>query len=291
MSLTQMSPDRANWDHSTISLLVELVSKQKDLCHWADKGPTTIGWTNVSRAFNETTQLGYPKKKLQNKFNELKRAGQLVSAGGHRSKPTASGDSPQSPHEMSEEPIEPPSAGQTSKRPFREHSVCSPRKKSSQTPTLDDCLDDLDDIIKVTRGRKSHRIIDAEEIAKVNQILKEDGYNERDLFFAQALNVCTNRIQRRAFLDLKSKEGRWNFVNVTWDVMTQSPSDLKKLYPCMDSNEESTTSDTSSDSQEMKNLAKAGVILRRIKAILAMQPPVVNPPAPIPKLTGAQING
>jgi len=39
-------------------------------------------------------------------------------------------------------------------------------------------------------------------------------------FFAQALNLCTHRLHRRAFLDLKTKEGRYNYVKVSWDVMT-----------------------------------------------------------------------
>ena len=41
-------------------------------------------------------------------------------------------------------------------------------------------------------------------------------------------------------------------------------------------------------SQDLKNLAAAAVLLRRIKAIMSVQPPVVNPPCPITKLTGAQ---
>ncbi|RLN12079.1 hypothetical protein C2845_PM09G03740 [Panicum miliaceum] len=146
--------------------------------------------------------------------------GQLVSAGLERTEPIATDDTPKSPHDMSVEPIEPTSAGQTSKRPFKEHSVCSPRKKSSQTPSIDDCVQDLDDIVRDNRERKTQRIADDEEIARVNRILKEDGYREREEFFVKALNVCRDRLQRRAFLDMESKEGRWNYVNFTWDYMT-----------------------------------------------------------------------
>ena len=56
----------------------------------------------------------------------------------------------------------------------------------------------------------------------------------------------------------------------------------------MDNSEESWISESSSDSRDLKNLAEAAVLLRRIKAILSMQPPVVNPTCPITKLTGAQ---
>jgi len=53
--------------------------------------------------------------------------------------------------------------------PCREHSVCSPiKKKSSKIPSLDDCLDDLNDILTDARERKSRRITEANEMAKVN---------------------------------------------------------------------------------------------------------------------------
>jgi len=68
-----MSHDRANWDDHTTSVLLDLVGKQKELCHWSDKGPTSIGWTNVHRSFNEYTKLGYLKKQIQNKFTDLRR--------------------------------------------------------------------------------------------------------------------------------------------------------------------------------------------------------------------------
>jgi len=72
-TLVQMSRDRANWDDRKLSLMLDLVAKQKELCHWGEKGPTSIGWTNIYRSFNDSTKLGYSKKQIQNKFNELKR--------------------------------------------------------------------------------------------------------------------------------------------------------------------------------------------------------------------------
>jgi len=56
----------------------------------------------------------------------------------------------------------------------------------------------------------------------------------------------------------------------------------------MSSNEESSNSDTSSEGPGMVNLAKAAVVLRRLKGMLMQQRPAVNPPCPIPKLTDAQ---
>ena len=110
--------------------------------------------------------------------------GELVSAGGHQPDRTPSSASPQTPQALSDEPVQPCSVGQSSKRVTRDHFVNSPRsKKSSRTPTLDDRLDDLSDIIRDTRAHK----------AQVNQILKQDGYSESDVVFAQALNLCNNR--------------------------------------------------------------------------------------------------
>ena len=56
----------------------------------------------------------------------------------------------------------------------------------------------------------------------------------------------------------------------------------------MDSSEESCTSESSSDSELLKKLAEAAIVLRRIKGILSKQPTVVNPTCPITKMTGAQ---
>ncbi|KAF8666528.1 hypothetical protein HU200_053645 [Digitaria exilis] len=275
-----MSHDRANWDEQTTSVFLDIVAKQKELCHWANKCPTSIGWTNIWRSFNEITNLGYQKKQLQNKFNDLKRAyfnwrdgcchtglgrdpdtgevaadtvwyaavhgeqsqpgekykrpsccdqlfalfghtprdrGELVSAGGHGTDQTCSGGSPRTPQDLSDSPLEPRSGGQSSKRCIREHSVDSPIKK--KTPSLDDCLEDISHIIRESRDQKARLTTEAEEMATVNKILKEDGFNESDLFFAQALNVCTNRTRRRAFLDLETKQGRINYVKVTWEVL------------------------------------------------------------------------
>ena len=56
----------------------------------------------------------------------------------------------------------------------------------------------------------------------------------------------------------------------------------------MSSTDESSYSDTSSDGPSTVILAKAAVVLRRLKDIMSQQMPEVNPPCPIPKLSGAQ---
>ena len=56
----------------------------------------------------------------------------------------------------------------------------------------------------------------------------------------------------------------------------------------MNNNEESSNSDTSSEGLGVVNLAKVAIVLRRLKGLPVQQRPAVNPPCPIPKLTGAQ---
>lgn len=69
----QMSTPQATWDDQTCAMLLDLVEKQKELCHWAHNTPSSLGWANITRELNANTRLGYTKKKLQNKYNNLKR--------------------------------------------------------------------------------------------------------------------------------------------------------------------------------------------------------------------------
>jgi hypothetical protein len=68
-------PKKASWDDPTCAVFLDLVRKQKELCYWNHKihTPSSLGWTNIWREFNEATRRGYDKKTLQNKYNELKR--------------------------------------------------------------------------------------------------------------------------------------------------------------------------------------------------------------------------
>lgn len=68
-------PKKASYDDPTCALFLDIIRKQKDICHWNHKthSPSSIGWSNVVSEFNEATNLGYSKKMLQNKYNDLKR--------------------------------------------------------------------------------------------------------------------------------------------------------------------------------------------------------------------------
>ena len=150
---------------------------------------------------------------------------ELLSGGGHQPDKSLSSGSPRTPPSLSDEPVLPRSGGQPSKRVHRKYSVNSPHsKKSSKTPSVDDCLEDLSHIIREARSQKARQGTYAEELAQVHQILLQDGYNETDVVFTQTLNLCNNRLRRRAFLNLETKEGQLNWVNVSWDFVCSTNS-------------------------------------------------------------------
>jgi len=131
--------------------------------------------------------------------------------GGHQPDKSPSSGSPRTPPSLSDDPVVPPSGHQPSKRVHREYSVNSPRsKKSSHTPSVEECLEDLGQFIREARSQKARHITDAQELAQVHEILLQDGISETDVVFVQALNLCNNRLRRRAFLNMKTKEDRLN---------------------------------------------------------------------------------
>ena len=151
--------------------------------------------------------------------------GELVSVGGHQPDKAPSSGSPRTPPALSDESVLPRSGAQPSKRVHREHSINSPRsKKSTKTPSINDCLEDLSHIIREARSQKARQAIDAEELAQVHEILLQDGCSETDVVFMQTLNLCNNRLYRRAFLNMKTKEGRLNWINVTWGFVCSTKS-------------------------------------------------------------------
>ena len=51
---------------------------------------------------------------------------------------------------------------------------------------------------------------------KVNKILKEDGLQESDAVYAHALIICKNTLDHRNFMTMETKEGRPNFLQISW---------------------------------------------------------------------------
>jgi hypothetical protein len=80
--------------------------------------------------------------------------GTLLSSGGHHHERTPSTNSHDTPHKISHDPINLLSVGQSSNKSTREYSVNSPPNKKSAS--IDDCLNDLTDIIKDHKLQKAH---------------------------------------------------------------------------------------------------------------------------------------
>jgi hypothetical protein len=69
-----MSLDRASWDAMTPKIFIDLCIIQKNLNNFNSIGLTKYGWQQVYSSFKEQTGLDYENKKLQNKFNMLRRS-------------------------------------------------------------------------------------------------------------------------------------------------------------------------------------------------------------------------
>ena len=141
--------------------------------------------------------------------------GLLLSSGGHHRETTPNNDNHDSPHEISSDPFIVKSGGQSSKRTTRDYSVNSPRSKKSAS--IDECLNDLTDIIKDHKLQKAHMSKQEEEMDKVVKIIKEDGVEETDDVYTQALIICKDTLDRRNFLSMETKEGRLKFLKICWD--------------------------------------------------------------------------
>jgi hypothetical protein len=62
-----------SWDAQSIAQLVDVVAQQKQQCYWGDRGPTSLGWVNILRYFNDNNTRGFDKKQIQSKWADLKR--------------------------------------------------------------------------------------------------------------------------------------------------------------------------------------------------------------------------
>ena len=143
--------------------------------------------------------------------------GTLLAAGGHHHERTPSTPTNESPHDMSQEPVGTHSVGQSSKRTHREHSINSPPSK--KTVSIEECLEDLTQFIKNQQQQKAGSSKHEEEMAKVKQLMKQDGVAESDPAFAHALVVFKNTVDRRNFLAMETKEGRMNLIEACWEVL------------------------------------------------------------------------
>lgn len=68
-----MCKQMKQWDAESLAQLLDVVAQQKNLCYWADRGPSALGWVNIYRYFKENNNRDFDKKQIQSKWNDLKR--------------------------------------------------------------------------------------------------------------------------------------------------------------------------------------------------------------------------
>jgi hypothetical protein len=141
--------------------------------------------------------------------------GELVDAGGIASDDSDSEGTPQTPP-AAPDPTPSRQPGLPTKRATRDYTVQSPvKKKSSKSTSVDDCIASYQSLLQQTLQEKTKKkCAEEEETARIRQLLVEDGYSESDLYFHQALAVCTNTQHRREILRMTTKEGRQQYVQV-----------------------------------------------------------------------------
>lgn len=53
-------------------------------------------------------------------------------------------------------------------------------------------------------------------MTRVMETLQEDGILETSPEYAKALILCNNPLDRTVFMNMKSKEGHLNWINISW---------------------------------------------------------------------------
>jgi hypothetical protein len=66
--------ERANQSNRDTALFLDLVPEAKNLCHWSQRVPTTIGWTHILTKFTEVSDQKLSRRQLSNKWQELRTA-------------------------------------------------------------------------------------------------------------------------------------------------------------------------------------------------------------------------
>ena len=125
---------------------------------------------------------------------------------------TPNNGSHDSPHEILPDLFVVKSVGQSFKRTTRDYSVNSPHSKKSAS--IDECLNDITDLIKDHKIQKARKNKQEEEMDKVVKIMKEDDLEESDDVYTQALIICKDTLDRRNFLTMETKEDRMKFLKI-----------------------------------------------------------------------------
>nr|CAB3480352.1 unnamed protein product [Digitaria exilis] len=132
--------------------------------------------------------------------------GTLLTTGGVReSTPTIGSDD--TPQEISEDPHSASAVRNTSKRTSRDEVVDSPQKKKSAS--MEDYVKEISESVAKRCERRSR---EQEECDRTLQILEEDGIMEGSELYCMATYLCTKAANRRFFTQMKTKEGRLNWI-------------------------------------------------------------------------------
>jgi hypothetical protein len=87
-----------------------------------------------------------------------------------------------------------------------------PKKKSA---SIKKYLRDISEA--VTRcSRRSNNDDDVDDHDQVRQILDDDGIPEGSELYLRALFLCTNVVNRKQFIRMRTKEGREQWIQFNW---------------------------------------------------------------------------
>ena len=136
--------------------------------------------------------------------------GSLITSGGHKEASPASSD-PATPPHAGIQGSGSQSQGPSSKR-TREQEVMSPHKKAS-AGSVGESLHTVAHSLKTIQQIYAP---DVSEMRSVHQLLHEDGISEADGDYIHAVLLCMNPLDRMAFLNFSTKEGRLKWIQMCW---------------------------------------------------------------------------
>ena len=103
------------------------------------------------------------------------------------------------------------SAGASSKRATTDNEVNSP-KKSKRSKDVGEYLADISDNIRA----RSAKPTEAEEMAEVMQMLRDDGVSQKSELFLMACDLFQKRGCREQYKNINDREDRLTYITWTW---------------------------------------------------------------------------
>uniref|UniRef100_K4AJW4 Uncharacterized protein n=1 Tax=Setaria italica TaxID=4555 RepID=K4AJW4_SETIT len=238
---TQMACSRANWYEAMTKILLDLCIAEKNQFNWSNKCLTKLGWQHIKQLQNKLNAMrrafqSWKDLQVQSGLGRDKETGGVAadfsfwdddegetSAGaaqtssakpppfldelytlyGRIREATPSVGNEANAHDFYLDPMAASSARNLSKRPTREISVDSPLKKKSGS--LEDYVREPSETVATRSQKCGDR--EQEELDRAMQLIEEGGIEEGSELYCQALYLCKNAVYRRAFTEMKTKEG------------------------------------------------------------------------------------